>query len=128
MLPLYLDTVANLTICLFFFIICNTFSYIIPIHIHSHIAVSIATIICYMVFLNIQTLNMTVINEVVTAPSSNWQGSNSMHILYVACFIVQYIVLLFCGWLFSSSREKRLPDPPLFFFVTYLNRYDVIDI
>ena len=115
MVLLYLDTIANLTICLFFFIICNTFSYIIPIHIHSHIAVSIVTVICYMVFLNIQTLNMTVINEVVTASSSNWHGSNSMHILYVACFIVQYIVLLFCGWLFSSSREKRLPDPPLFF-------------
>ncbi len=81
-LSLYLNTIANLTICLFFFIFCNTFSYILPIDDHNHIVLSVITTMCYMVFPNIQTLNMAVINEVVTAPSSLWLGSN----------IVQYIV------------------------------------
>ncbi len=81
-LSLYLNTIANLTICLFFFIICNTFSYILPIHNLSCAVVSVVAATCYMVFPNTQTLNMTVINEVVTAPTSNWQGSN----------MVQYIV------------------------------------
>jgi ABC-type transport system involved in multi-copper enzyme maturation permease subunit len=81
-LSLYLNTIANLTICLFFFIFCNTFSYILPIHSHSNIVVSLITAMCYMVFPNIQALNMAVINEVVATPLSLWQGSN----------IVQYIV------------------------------------
>ena len=81
-LSLYLNTIANLTICLFFFLICNTFSYILPIHSHSHIVVNIVTMACYIIFPNIQTLNMAVINEVATASSSYWQGSN----------MIQYIV------------------------------------
>ena len=81
-LSLYLNTIANLTICLFFFLLCNTFSYILPIHGHSYLAVKTVAVICYMLFPNIQTLNMAVINEVATASSSYWQGSN----------IIQYIV------------------------------------
>ena len=88
-LSLYFNTIANLTICLSFFIFCNTFSYNLSIDGHSHVAVSIVAVICYTVFPNIQTLNMAVINEVVTAPSSHWQGSN----------IVQYIV---CALLYSG--------------------------
>jgi hypothetical protein len=81
-LSLYLNTIANLTICLFFFIFCNILSYMLPIHGHSHMAASVAIAICYAVFPSIQALNMTVINEVVTAPSSLWWGGN----------VVQYIV------------------------------------
>ena len=57
-----------------------------PIHTPSHVAVSIVTAMCYMVFSNIQTLDMTVINEVVTAPSSNWQRSNSIQ--YIVCCLL----------------------------------------
>ncbi len=81
-LSLYLNTIANLTICLLFFIFCNTFSYILPIHSHDYTAISAVVSICYVVFPNLQNLNMAAINEVVTAPSSLWQESN----------IVQYIV------------------------------------
>ncbi len=106
-LSLYLNTIANLTICLFFFIICNTFSYILPIHTYSHVAVSVVVAMCYVVFPDAQTLNMSGINEVVTAPSSTWQGNN----------IVQYIVFnllhstIFCAavlWLavFLFKRKE----------------------
>jgi ABC-type transport system involved in multi-copper enzyme maturation permease subunit len=81
-LSLYFNTIANLIICLSFFIFCNTFSYILPIHWHSNIVVNIITGICYMAFPNIQTLNMAVINKVVTVPSSLWQG----------CNVIQYVV------------------------------------
>ncbi len=87
-LSLYLNTIANLTICLLFFIFCNTFSYILPIHSYNHTAISTVTTICYVVFPNFQNLNMAAINEVVTAHSSPWQESN----------LIQYIVynVLYC--------------------------------
>ena len=82
-LSLYLNAIANLTICLFFFIFCNTFSYILPIHSHSQEGVSTVTYMCYTFFPDFQSLNMAVINEVVTAPSSYWQGGNIAQ--YVVC-------------------------------------------
>ena len=82
-LSLYLNTIANLTICLFFFIFCNTFSYMLPIHIDSHAGVNAVAAVCYAVFPNFQTLNMTVINEIVAIPSSLWQGGNTAQ--YVVC-------------------------------------------
>jgi len=85
-LSLYLNTIANLTICLFFFIFCNTFSYMLPIHIDSHAGVNAVAAVCYAVFPNFQTLNMTVINEVVAIPSSLWQESNVMQ--YIVCVLI----------------------------------------
>ena len=82
-LSLYLNTITNLTICLFFFIFCNTFSYMLPIHIDSHAGVNAVAAVCYAVFPNFQTLNMTVINEIVAIPSSLWQGGNTAQ--YVVC-------------------------------------------
>jgi len=68
-LSLYLNAIANLTICLFSFF-SVIFSYILPIHSHSYIVVKIVAVVCYIAFPNIQTLNMAVINEVATASSS----------------------------------------------------------
>jgi len=82
-LSLYLNTIGNLTICLFFFIFCNIFSYILPIHSYGHAGVSAIAAVCYAVFPNFQTLNMTVINEIVAIPSSLWQGGNTAQ--YVVC-------------------------------------------
>jgi ABC-type transport system involved in multi-copper enzyme maturation permease subunit len=42
-LSLYLNTAANLTICLLVFILCHTFSYILPFYSHGYIIVSIVT-------------------------------------------------------------------------------------
>jgi ABC-type transport system involved in multi-copper enzyme maturation permease subunit len=88
-LSLYLNTISNLTICLFFFIFCNTFSYILPIHSDGSNAISAVEAICYAVFPNLQNLNMAAINEVVAAHSLSRQESN----------LVQYIV---CNLLYSA--------------------------
>ncbi len=42
-LSLYLNTAANLTICLLAFILCHAFSYILPFYSHGYIIVSIVT-------------------------------------------------------------------------------------
>ena len=39
-LSLYLNTISNLTICFLFFIFCNSFSYILPIHNYSGVVAS----------------------------------------------------------------------------------------
>ncbi len=106
-LSLYLNTIANLTICLFFFIFCNTFSYILPIYDHSHIAVSIATAICYIVFPNVQSLNIAVINEVVTSSSSHWQGSNLMqYIVYSLAHSAIYCAVVVWLAVFLFKRKE----------------------
>ncbi len=99
-LSLYLNTIANLTICLSFFIFCNTFSYILPIYSDSHMAISLITTICYAVFPNLQSLNMAAINEVVATHSSLWQESNYIqyivyNLLYGAiyCAVVVWIAV-----------------------------------
>ncbi len=84
-LSLYLNTIANLTLCLVFFIFCNTFSYILPIYCHGSKVLNTATAVCYAIFPNIQILNIEVINEVVTSSSLLWQKNN----------IIQYIVYVF---------------------------------
>ena len=98
-LSLYLNTISNLTICLLFFIFCNSFFYILPIHSHGSSAISAIVAMCYAVLPNLQNLNMVAINEVVTAHSSPWQETNyivpyivynllhSAHILYCHCMV-----------------------------------------
>lgn len=81
-LSLYLNTIANLTICLLFFIFCNAFSYILPIHSHDYGVLSVVATICYIIFPNFQNLNLVAINEVVASTTSLWQEGN----------IVQYSV------------------------------------
>jgi Cu-processing system permease protein len=106
-LSLYLNTIANLTICLFFFIFCNTFSYILPIHSYSCIAVSIITTVCYGLFPDFQTLNMTVINEVVATPSSQWQESNMIqYIVYISLHGTIYCVAVVWLAVFLFKRKE----------------------
>ncbi|MBT3878243.1 MAG: ABC transporter permease subunit [Candidatus Scalindua sp.] len=85
-LSLYLNTISNLAICLLFFIFCNSFNYILPIHNYSSTFVSIGYTMCYAVIPNLQSLNMAAINEVVTAHSTPWQESNLLQ--YVVCNII----------------------------------------
>ena len=97
-LSLYLNTVANLTICLLFFIFCNAFSYILPIQ--SHGMLSVVTAICYIIFPNFQNLNLVAINEVVASTTSLWQEGNIVqysvyNILYstIYCTIIVWLAI-----------------------------------
>ena len=106
-LSLYFNTIANLTICLFFFIFCNTFSYILPIYSDSNIVVTIFTTLCYVVFPNIQTLNMTVINEGFIAPSSHLQGINiAQYIVYNLIYSTIYCVVVVWLAVFLFKRKE----------------------
>jgi len=106
-LSLYLNTIANLSICLFFFIFCNTFSYILPIDDHSNIIVSAITIMCYTIIPNIQDQNMAVINEVVTATSSPWQGSSAIqYIVYSIAHSTIYCAMVVWLAVFLFKRKE----------------------
>ena len=84
-LSLCFNTVANLTICLFFFILCNTFSYILPIHIQGNIVISAVIILCYIMFPDFQNLDMAAINDVVAVQSTPYQ--EGILIQYIVCNI-----------------------------------------
>ncbi len=106
-LSLYLNTIANLTICLCFFIFCNTFSYILPIHGHSNVVVNIAAAICYIVFPNIQTLNMAVINEVAITSSSHWLGRGVVHyVVYGILYSTTYCAAVVWLAVFLFKRKE----------------------
>ncbi len=106
-LSLYLNTIANLTICLFFFIFCNTFSYILPIYNHGDIVISAVVAVFYAVLPDIQVLNMAAINEVATAPSSLWQESNTMqYIVYVSAYSTTYCVAVVSLAVFLFKRKE----------------------
>jgi ABC-type transport system involved in multi-copper enzyme maturation permease subunit len=106
-LSLYLNTIANLTICLFFFLLCNTFSYILPIHGNSYIIVKFVAVICYMIFPDIQNLNMTVINEVVPVASSHWQGSNTIqYVVYNIMYSTIYCAVVVWLAVFLFKRKE----------------------
>ena len=106
-LSLYLNTIANLTICLLFFIFCNTFSYFLPIHSDSGITISAVLAIAYMVFPNLQNLNMAAINEVVTAPSSPWQQSNTIqYIVYSLLYTTIYCISVVWLAVFLFKRKE----------------------
>ena len=102
-LSLYLNTISNLTICLLFFIFCNSFFYILPIHSDGSHAISAVNAICYAVFPNLQNLNMAAINEVVAAHSLSRQESN----------LVQYIV---CNLLYSTVYSIAIVWLAVFLF------------
>lgn len=107
LLSLYLNAVANLTICLLFFIFCNAFSYILPIHSHSHNMLSVVLIICYIVFPNFQNLNMAAINEIVVGTTSFWQkGIIVQYIVYNLLYCIIYCTIIICLAVFLFKRKE----------------------
>jgi hypothetical protein len=60
-----------------------------------------------MVFPDIQNLNMAVINEVVTAPSANWQGSNvAQYIVYSLVHSAIYCTVVLWLAVFLFKRKE----------------------
>ncbi len=90
-LSLYLNTAANLTICLLVFILCHTFSYILPFYSHGYIIVSIVTLICYALFPNFQYLNLTSICGTVADLVLFWQkGTMIQYAMYNTSYTTIY--------------------------------------
>ncbi len=106
-LSLYLNTISNLTICLLFFIFCNSFSYILPIHSYGSSAISPVITMIYAVFPNFQNLNMVAINEVVTAHSSPWQDTNYIqYIVYNLLYSTIYCTSIVWLAIFLFKRKE----------------------
>ncbi len=105
-LSLYLNTVANLTICLLVFILCHTFSYILPFYSHGYSIVSIVVPICYALFPNFQNLNLMFISGTVTDPILFWQkGIMVQYIAYNTVYATIYCMAIM--WLAVTLFKRR---------------------
>lgn len=90
-LSIYLNTVANLTISLFFFILCHTVSYILPLHSQCNYFVSAVTVVCYILFPSFQ--NMIAVHEI--ADTSGITGQKEIiaqYIVYLTAYTTLYCV------------------------------------
>ncbi|MHC4139114.1 MAG: ABC transporter permease subunit [Planctomycetota bacterium] len=106
-LSLYLNTISNLTICLLFFIFCNSFFYILPINSNGSYIISAVVAMSYVALPDLQNLNMVAINEVVTAHSSPWQESNLMqYIVYNLLYSTIYCVAVVWLAVFLFKRKE----------------------
>ncbi len=106
-LSLYLNTIANLTICILFFILCNTLSYILPIPGSSNITISAVATAVYILFPNIQVLNMAVINEAITASTPHWQRSSLLqYIVYSLLHSTIYCIAVIWLTVFLFKRKE----------------------
>ncbi len=103
-LSLYLNTAANLTICLLVFILCHTFSYILPFY--SHSLVSAVTPICYVLFPNFQNLNLMFIGGIVADPILFWQkGTILQYTVYNTLYATIYCMAVI--WLAVTLFKRR---------------------
>ena len=94
-LSLYLNTVANLTICLLFFVFCHIISYILPFYSHGFGVVSVVTPICYILFPSFQNLNLMVMAGTVTGPILFWQkGIMLQYIVYNTVYTTIYCIAM----------------------------------
>ncbi len=105
-LSLYLNTVANLTICLLVFILCHTFGYILPFYSHGLGIVSIVVPICYALFPNFQNLNLMSISGTVTDPILFWQkGTIIQYTVYNTLYATIYCMAII--WLAVTLFKRR---------------------
>ncbi len=106
-LSLFLNTIANITICFLFFIFCNTYSYVLPFHANGFDGVSLMSSLCYVFFPDLQNLNVLVLNEVVTNKSSFWQESHkAQYIVYVTIYNTIYCVSVVWLSIFLFKRKE----------------------
>ena len=105
-LSLYFNTAANLIICLLVFILCHTFSYILPFYSHGYGIVSIVTPICYALFPNFQNLNLMSISGTVADPVLFWQkGTMLQYTVYNTLYTTIYCIAIM--WLAVTLFKRR---------------------
>ena len=105
-LSLYLNTAANLTICLLFFIFCHTISYILSFYSHGLSIVSVVVPICYALFPNFQNLNLMFISGTVADPILFWQkGTIVQYIAYNTVYATIYCMAII--WLAVTLFKRR---------------------
>ncbi len=94
-LSIYLNATANITICLLFFVFCNSFGYILPFENHGLSLISIITSICYIIFPNLQNLNPVAISEIFGNSATLWQkGEILQYIVYNSVYTIIYSIAI----------------------------------
>ena len=106
-LSLFLNTIANITICLLFFIFCNTYSYILPFHTNTYIGVSLIFSVIYAVFPDLQNLNILILNENFYSPSSSREGYHLVqYMVYISIHSAIYSVSILWLSIFLFKRKE----------------------
>ncbi|OHB47259.1 MAG: hypothetical protein A2106_02085 [Planctomycetes bacterium GWF2_40_8] len=104
---IYLNMVANLTVCFLVFIFCHTFSYILPFHSNEPSIASVIISICYIIFPNLQNLNTMSINEIITSPGLFWhKGIMAQYIVYNSLYCAVYCIAVICLTVIIFKRKE----------------------
>lgn len=105
-LSLFVNTIANITICLLFFIFCNTYSYFLPLHTNTHIGTSLIISIFYTLFPDLQNLNILILNENFINQSS-FLGEHHivLYVVYISIYYAIYTISVL--WLSIFLFKKK---------------------
>ncbi len=106
-LSLFLNTIANITMCLLFFIFCNTYSYVLPFHTNVHISIIPMTAIIYAIFPDLQNLNILILNENFINQSPFWKEHHIVqYIAYISIHSALYSIIILCLSIFIFKRKE----------------------
>ncbi len=107
LLSLFLNTIANITVCLLLFIFCNTYSYYFPFQAYAFDGISIIVSILYVFFPDFQNLNVFVLNESTSNESSYWrEHHNIQHMAYATIYYTIYCVSVVWFSIFLFKRKE----------------------
>ncbi len=106
-LSLYLNTIANITSCLLFFIFCNTYGYVLPLNDPAVNCISIIVSMLYVFFPDFQNLNLSVLTENTVNESSFWQERLAIqYVVLVAAHCTIYCVSMVWLSIFLFNRKE----------------------
>jgi ABC-type transport system involved in multi-copper enzyme maturation permease subunit len=106
-LSLFLNTIANITICLLFFIFCNTYSYFLPLHTNAFTTGSPITSITYAIFPDLQNLNILILNENLINQSSFLEEYHILqYIVYTSVYYAIYSASVLWLSIFFFKRKE----------------------
>jgi ABC-type transport system involved in multi-copper enzyme maturation permease subunit len=106
-LSIYLNMMANLTVCFLVFIFCHTFGYILPFHSNESGVASIIISICYAIFPNLQNLNTMSINEIDASTGLFChKGIMAQYIGYNSLYCAVYCIAVVCIAVVIFKRKE----------------------
>jgi len=106
-LSLFVNTIANITICLLFFIFCNTYSYFLPFYTNAHIDISLISSTVYAVFPDLQNLNILAFNDnFVNQLSFREEHHTAQYIVYISIYFAIYCAVVVWLSIFFFNRKE----------------------
>ncbi len=106
-LSLFLNTIANITICILFFIFCNTYGSVLSLYESANGSVSSIASICYTIFPNLQNLNVLLLNQNAINQTALWQEHQVVHyIVYNIIYYTIYSTAMICLSVLIFRRKE----------------------